>query len=99
MKLSIAPEARRVIDAWLSADAARPMLRLSFVGGCGALGFRLTQAAAGARPAEQVVEIDGLTIYADFKAVADLDGARIELGDSEDDVVVVHEDGVVGGMC
>ncbi len=99
MTLTITPEARRAIDAWLSRDPSRPALRLSFAGGCGALGYRLTPAAAGARPGEQTIAASGLTIYADFKAASDLDGALIELGDSEEDVVVVHEHGVVGGMC
>jgi Fe-S cluster assembly iron-binding protein IscA len=97
--LRIAPEARRVIDTWLSADKSRPALRLSFAGGCGALGFRLTPAALGSRQGERVIDVDGLTFYVDFKASADLDGARLELGEGEDDVVVVHEDAVVGGMC
>jgi hypothetical protein len=46
-----------------------------------------------------VLSVDGLTLYADFKAAADLDGARIEVGDSPDDIVVVHDNGVVGGFC
>ncbi len=99
MTLTISPDARRAIDAWLARDPARPALRLSFAGGCGALGYRLTPAADDQRPGEQVLTADGLTIFADFKAAADLDGARIELGDSPDEIVVVHHDAVVGGMC
>lgn len=99
MTITIAPDARTAIDAWLSSDASRPMLRLSFAGGCGALGYRLTPAVPGLRPGERALEVDGLTIYADFKAAADLDGASIELGESDQDIVVVHEQGVVGGMC
>jgi hypothetical protein len=99
MTLTITPDARRAIDAWLARDPSRPALRLSFAGGCGALGFRLTPAAAGLRAGEQALAVDGLTIYADFKAASDLDGARIEVGDSDEDIVVVHEHGVVGGMC
>lgn len=99
MSLTIAPDARRAIDAWLSRDPSRPRLRLSFAGGCGALGYRLTPAPDGARRGEQVLELEGLTIYADYKAMTDLEGARIELGESDEDIVVVHEQGVVGGMC
>ena len=99
MNLSISPDARRAVDAWLARDPARPALRLSFAGGCGALGYRLTPAPAEARPGEQVLAVDGLTIFADFKAVSDLDGARIEVGETDEDIVVVHDQGVVGGMC
>jgi Fe-S cluster assembly iron-binding protein IscA len=99
MTLIISPDARRAIDGWLARDPSHPMLRLSFAGGCGALGYRLTPAAPGARAGERAIAADGLTIYADFKAASDLDGARIEVGESEEDIVVVHEHGVVGGMC
>lgn len=99
MTIHIAPEARRAIDDWLSRDPSRPALRLSFAGGCGAPGYRLAPAAAGARPGETVLDVDGLVIYADFKASADLDGARLEIGESPDDIQVVHDHGVVGGMC
>jgi Fe-S cluster assembly iron-binding protein IscA len=99
MTIFIAPEARRAIGDWLARDPSRPALRLSFAGGCGALGYRLTPAPAGERPGETVLEVDGLVLYADFKAAADLDGARIETGESPDDIRVVHDHGVVGGMC
>jgi Fe-S cluster assembly iron-binding protein IscA len=99
MTLTVTPDARRAIDAWLARDPSRPALRLSFAGGCGALGYRLTPAPPGARPGEQVLSVDGLTIFADFKAASDLDGARVEVGETDDDIVVVHEHGVVGGMC
>lgn len=99
MNLTIAPDARRAIDAWLSRDPSRPMLRLSFAGGCGALGYRLTPAPAGPRIGERVLQVEGLTIYADYKSASDLEGAQIELGESDEDIVVVHEHGVVGGMC
>jgi Fe-S cluster assembly iron-binding protein IscA len=99
MTLTIAPAARIAIDAWLSRDPSRPALRLSFAGGCGALGYRLTPAPLGARAGEQIIEAEGLTIYADYKAATDLDGARVEVGESADDILVVHEHGVVGGMC
>src|SRR5512143_319140 len=66
MTLTITPEARHAIDAWLSCDPSRPMLRLSFAGGCGALGYRLTPAAPGARRDEQTVMVEGLAIYVDF---------------------------------
>jgi len=99
VNLTIDPDARRAIEAWLARDASRPVLRLSFAGGCGALGYRLTPAPPGARAGERTLIVDGLTVYADFKAASDLDGARIEVGESQDDIVVVHEHGVVGGMC
>jgi Fe-S cluster assembly iron-binding protein IscA len=99
MTLSITSEARQAIADWLARDPSRPALRLSFAGGCGALGYRLTPAPSGARPGEQALSVAGLTIYADFKASSDLDGARIEVGESPDDIVVVHEHGVVGGFC
>jgi Fe-S cluster assembly iron-binding protein IscA len=99
MNMTITPEARDAIADWLLRDPARPALRLSFAGGCGALGYRLTPAPEGLRQGEQVLSVDGLTIYADFKAATDLDGARIETGDSPDDIVVVHEHVVVGGFC
>ena len=99
MTLTISRDARRAIDAWLARDPLRPSLRLSFAGGCGALGYRLTPAPAGARAGERAIVVDGLTIYADFKAASDLDGARIEIGESDEDILVVHERGVVGGMC
>jgi len=99
MTISITPDARRAIDGWLARDPSRPALRLSFAGGCGALGYRLTPAPSDPRPGERVLSVEGLTIYADFKAASDLDGARIEVGESPDDILVVHEHGVVGGMC
>jgi len=99
MTICIAPDARQAIDDWLARDPSRPALRLSFAGGCGALGYRLTPAPVGSRVGERVLSVDGLTIYADFKAATDLDGARLEVGDSPDDILVVHERSVVGGMC
>ena len=99
MTISMTPEARQAIAGWLARDPSRPALRLSFAGGCGALGYRLTPAPEGSRQGEQVLSVEGLTLYADFKAAADLDGARIEIGESPDDIVVVHEHGVVGGFC
>ena len=99
MTMTITPEARQAIADWLARDPARPVLRLSFAGGCGALGHRLTPAPEGPRQGEQVLSVDGLTVYADFKAATDLDGARVEVGDSPDDIVVVHGRGVVGGFC
>jgi len=99
MTISIAPDARQAIADWLARDPSRPVLRLSFAGGCGALGFRLTPAPSGARPGEQVLSVEGLTIYADYKSSADLDGARVEVGESPDDILVVHDHCVVGGMC
>jgi Fe-S cluster assembly iron-binding protein IscA len=99
MQLTISPEARRAVEAWLALDPTRPMLRLSFAGGCGALGYRLTPALPGEGAGEQTVNLAGLTVYADFKAATDLDGARIEVGESDEDIVLVHEHGVVGGMC
>ncbi|HSK09225.1 MAG TPA: iron-sulfur cluster biosynthesis family protein [Vicinamibacterales bacterium] len=99
MTLTFSPEAREAVRAWLARDPAKPALRLFFAGGCGALGYQLTPAEEEPRAGEQVVEADGITVYADFKSVADLDGARIEVGESPDDIVVVHEQCVVGGMC
>jgi Fe-S cluster assembly iron-binding protein IscA len=99
MTISITSDARQAIADWLARDPTRPALRLSFAGGCGALGYRLAPAPSGARPGEQVLTIDGLTVYADYKSVADLDGARFEVGDSPDDILVVHDHAVVGGMC
>jgi Fe-S cluster assembly iron-binding protein IscA len=99
MTMTITPDARRAIVDWLARDPARPVLRLSFAGGCGALGYRLTPAPEGPRQGERVLSVDGLTIYADFKAATGLDDARIEVGHSPDDIVVVHEHGVVGGFC
>ncbi len=46
-----------------------------------------------------MIVVEGLTILADFKSASDLDGARIEVGDSPDDILVVHDQAVVGGMC
>jgi Fe-S cluster assembly iron-binding protein IscA len=99
MTLSITSEAREAIVAWLARDPSRPALRLSFAGGCGALGYRLSPAPSGERTGEQILEVEGFTIYADYKSAVDLDGARIEVGESPDDVLVVHEQSVVGGMC
>ena len=99
MTLTITPEPRKAVEAWLARDPSRPALRLSFAGGCGALGYRLTPAAPGPRAGERVLSVDGLTFYADYKASTDLDGARIEVGESPEDVLVVHDHSVVGGMC
>ena len=99
MTMTIAPDARKAVADWLARDPSRPVLRLSFAGGCGALGYRLTPAPSGARPGEQILSVEGLTIYADYKSSADLDGARIEVGESPDDILVVHDQCVVGGMC
>jgi hypothetical protein len=59
----------------------------------------MTPAAPGARPGEQALSVEGLTLYADVKAATDLDGASLELAESSDDIVVIHEHGVVGGFC
>ena len=99
MTMTITPAARHAVDTWLARDPSRPALRLSFAGGCGALGYRLTPAPLGPRAGEHVLSVDGLTIYADYKSSADLDGARIEVGESPEDIVVVHERSIVGGMC
>ena len=99
MTISMTPDARQAIADWLARDPSRPALRLSFAGGCGALGYRLTPAPSGVRAGEQVLSVEGLTIYADFKAASDLDGARIEVGESPDDILVLHDQSVVGGMC
>jgi len=99
MTITFAPEAREAVRAWLARDPSKPALRLFFAGGCGALGYQLTPAALEARPGEQAIEVDGVTLYADFKSATDLDGARIELGESPDDIVLVHDSCVVGGMC
>jgi Fe-S cluster assembly iron-binding protein IscA len=99
MTITMTSEARQSIADWLGRDPSRPALRLSFAGGCGALGYRLSPAPWGLRSGEQELKVEGLTIYADYKSASDLDGARIELGDSRDDVVVVHEQAVVGGFC
>ncbi len=53
MTISIAPDARQAIADWLARDPSRPVLRLSFAGGCGALGYRLTPAAADLRPGDR----------------------------------------------
>ncbi len=84
---------------WLGARRVAPALRLFFAGGCGALGYRLTPAALEPRPGEQALDVDGVTLYADYKSSIDLDGARIEVGESVDDIVLVHDACVVGGMC
>ena len=99
MTLTITPEARRAVEAWLARDPSRPALRLSFAGGCGALGYRLAPAPPAPLAHEQVLSVDGLTIYTDYKSSADLDGARIEVGETPDDILVVHERSIVGGMC
>ena len=99
MTITFSPEARKAVSAWLARDASKPALRLFFAGGCGALGYQLTPAAPEQRPGEQVIDADGITVYADFKSAADLDGARVEIGDSPDDIVVVHDRCMVGGMC
>lgn len=99
MTLTISPDARRAIDAWLGHDPSRPALRLSYAGGCGALGYRLSPAPLGERPGESTVACDGLTIYVDFKAASDLDGASVEIGESDEDILLVHDRAVVGGMC
>jgi Fe-S cluster assembly iron-binding protein IscA len=99
MTITITAEARQAISDLLARDPTRPVLRLSFAGGCGALGYRLAPSPAGLISGEQEIVVAGLTIYADFKAASDLDGARIEVGESPDEIVVVHERGIVGGFC
>ena len=99
MTFTISPEARRAIDAWLAQDPSRPALRLLYAGGCGALGYRLSPAALGERPGERTFTIEGLTFYVDFKSASDLDGASLEVGESDEDIVLVHDRAVVGGMC
>jgi Fe-S cluster assembly iron-binding protein IscA len=99
MTITFSPEAREALRAWLARDPTRPALRLFFAGGCGALGYQLTPAAPEGRPGEQVLHVDGITLYADYKSAADLDGARVEIGESPDDILLVHDACVVGGMC
>lgn len=99
MTITFSPAAREAVRAWLARDPSKPALRLFFAGGCGALGYQLTPAASEPRPGERILEVDGVTVYADFKASTDLDGARIEVGESPDDIVLVHDSCVVGGMC
>jgi Fe-S cluster assembly iron-binding protein IscA len=98
MRLSVTPDARRVLADSLACDWSHAALRIMFAGGCGALGYRLT-AAADPMAGDEAIEVDGLTFFLDYKSRTDLDGARIELGDSPDEVVIVHDAAVVGSLC
>jgi Fe-S cluster assembly iron-binding protein IscA len=96
--LEVTPEARQVLAEWLARDTSRRALRIMFVGGCGALGYRLT-AAADQMAGDERIEVSGLTFFLDYKSRTDLDGARLELGDGPDNIVIVHDAAVVGGSC
>ena len=99
MEITFPPAARETVRAWLAQAPSRPALRLCFAGGCGALGYRLAPAPLQSRPGDNILDSDGITIYVDYKSSLDLDGATIEMGESPDDIVVVHDRCVVGGMC
>ena len=98
MKLDVTPEARQVLAGRLARDTSRRGFRIVFVGGCGALGYRLTPAVDQMR-GDEVIEVSGLTFFLDYKSRTDLDGARVELADGPDNVVIVHDAAVVGGFC
>jgi len=98
MRLEVTPEARRVLAEWLARDTSHRALRIMFVGGCGALGYRLTP-AADPMTGDETIEVGGLTFFLDYKSRTDLDGARVELGDGPEEVVIVHDAAVVGGFC
>jgi Fe-S cluster assembly iron-binding protein IscA len=98
MTITIAPEARRALIELLAREPERRGFRITYAGGCGALGYRMT--AAGARgPHEVSIDVEGITIHLDYKSRQDLDGARIEIGAAPDDVVIVHDRAIVGGAC
>ncbi len=100
VSLTMTDQAAAVLRKWLARDPARPALRIAYAGGCGALGYRLTQASAPIA-GDQAIAVSGFTVYVDYKTAADLDGARIEVGteDFDDDVVIVHDRAIVGGLC
>lgn len=84
-RLQLSPEAR--------AAAARDLgpgetLRIAFAGGCGAMGFRL----AGARrlvDGDLALEVDGIPVALDPRAVAELDGSTL-LYDEDEGFVLDH---------
>jgi Fe-S cluster assembly iron-binding protein IscA len=99
MTLHISPDAHRVIAEWLARDHGRPALRISFAGGCGALGYRITTADQP-MSGEEILTVEGTTFYLDYKSRADLHGARIEVGhDPDEGIIIVHDRAVVGGWC
>jgi Fe-S cluster assembly iron-binding protein IscA len=99
MILTLTPAARDALRALLAGNPMRPLLRISFVGGCGALGYRLSRASAP-MAGDETVDVDGLTVLLDYKSRADLDGALIDVGDEGDEgIVIVHDRAVVGGFC
>jgi Fe-S cluster assembly iron-binding protein IscA len=98
MRLSVTPDARQALTDHLARDRSRAALRIMFAGGCGALGYRLT-AAADPMAGDEAIQVDGLRFFLDYKSRIDLDGARIELGDGPDEVVILHDAAVVGSLC
>lgn len=98
MTITVSPEARRALLDLLAEEPARRAFRITYAGGCGALGYRMT-AAGEPGPHEVSIDVEGITLHLDYKSRQDLDGARIEIGSGPDDVVIVHDRAVVGGAC
>jgi Fe-S cluster assembly iron-binding protein IscA len=99
MTLTLTDAAREVIKSLFAADPTRPALRISFVGGCGAPGYRLST-AVGPMTGDEIVVVDGVTVFVDYKTRTDLDGARIDAGDEADEgLIIVHDRAAIGDFC
>jgi Fe-S cluster assembly iron-binding protein IscA len=98
MTITITPEARRALLDLAARNPARQTFRISYAGGCGALGYRMTAAAAPG-PNDITIHVEDITLCLDYKSHHDLDGAQIEIGSGPDDIVILHDRAVVGGVC
>lgn len=79
MEMTLTPAAREAAARDLGPGES---LRIAFAGGCGALGFRLS--ATRRRNEDDLdLDLDGVPVLLDPKAVAELDGAALDYDDEE----------------
>ena len=85
MQLLLSEAARQVVRTDLGTDR---VLRVSFAGGCGALGFRLSTPRRGNR-GDLRLEVGDVIVYLDRQAVAELDGVVLDY-DADEGFVLDH---------
>ncbi len=85
MHMSLTPAALAAAERDLGAGQA---LRIAFAGGCGAMGFRLA-ATRRSDDDDLRLEIDGVPLLLDRRAVAELDGATLDY-DEDDGFLLDH---------
>ena len=86
MHLNLSPAAREAAERDLGPDQR---LWISFAGGCGALGFRLSATRRAPGADEVQVEFPEVSVVLDRMAAAELDGAVLDY-DPDEGFVLDH---------